>query len=81
MNYYQIFLKNGNSVFVQADYFYGAGSPDAILFKNKNTEGLVAYFKVEEIIGCTKINIEELEEVLNFWKENDSDGERNCCKK
>lgn len=79
MNYYQIFLKNGNEVFVQANYFYEFGSPRALLFFNKKgikDEELVAYFKVEEIIGCTKIEKEDLDEILNFWKENDSHGER-----
>ncbi len=74
MNYYLIFLKNDNKIFVQADYFYSVGSPDAVLFenKNKNSTELVAYFRAEELIGCTKINEEE----LDFWKENDDHGER-----
>jgi len=78
MNYYQIFLKNDNEIFVQADYFYDTGLLDALVFYNKSTEGeeLVAYFKIEEIIGCTKIEKEELDEVLNFGKENDDYAKR-----
>ena len=74
MNYYQIFLKNGNEVFVQADWFEIVGPPEGISFLIKGN--LVAYFKLEEIIGCTKIEKEDLDEALNFWKENDSHGER-----
>ena len=82
MNYYQIFLKNGNEVFVEADYFYETGSPNVLLFfnKNNNENELVACFKMKEIIGCTKINKEEVDEVLNFWKENDNNGERHSSK-
>ena len=78
MNYYLVFLKNGNRVFVQADCFHELGSPDCIVF-HKGKE-LIAFFVIEEIIGCTKVNKEDLDEVLNFWKENDEYGERNCCK-
>ena len=78
MNYYQILLKNGCNIFVQADYFYDSGSPDAIFFRTErgDCEELVAYFKLEEIIGCTKISKEELSNTLNFWKENDNYGKR-----
>lgn len=79
MNYYQIFLKNGNEVFVQADYFYDNGLLNAITFQNKKgikDEELVAYFKLEEIIGCTKIEKEEVDEILNLWKENDDYAKR-----
>ena len=74
MNYYQIFLKNANEVFVQADQFEIVGPPNAISFFVNGD--LVAYFKLEEIIGCTKIEKEEVDKILNPWKENDDYGER-----
>lgn len=70
MNYYLVFLKNGNKIVIRADCFHELGSPDCIVF-HKGKE-LIAFFTIEEIIGCTKVNEEE----LDFWKENDNDGKR-----
>ena len=74
MKYYQIFLKNGNEVFVEADWFEIVGPPNGVSFFAE--EGLVAYFKLDEIIGCTKVDKKEVDEILNYWKENDDDGKR-----
>lgn len=78
MNYYQIFLKSGRNIIVQADYFYetGSPSPDCIVFHNYKNKELVAFFTLEQVIGCMKINEEDLDYILNFWKENDEYGER-----
>lgn len=64
MNHYLIILKHGTKILVKADKFYIAS--DAMQFCNELTEELIAYFKTEEIVGCTKINIEELDDILNF---------------
>ena len=80
MNYYQIFLKYLNEIFVQADYFYNNGLIDVVVFQNKkdikDDEEPVAFFKLKEIIGCTKIEKEEVDKILNYWKENDDYGKR-----
>lgn len=78
MNYYQVMLKNGRNIIVQADYFYetGSPSPDCIVFHNYKDKELVAFFTIEEVTGCMKISKEDLDNMLNFWKENDDYGER-----
>ena len=81
MNYYQIMLKNGRNIIVQADYFYEteSSSSDCIVFHNYKNKELVAFFIIEEVIGCMKVSKEEVDYILNFWKENDDYGKRSYC--
>ena len=83
MNYYRIFLKDGNEIFTKADRFEIIESLKGISFfvNDKSSfvsEELVSYFDLEEIIGCIKISKTAFEEILEEVKENNN-GERNDC--
>lgn len=73
MNYYQIFLKDGNEIFTMADRFEIIESLKGISFfiNDKSSfmsEELVAYFDLEEIIGCIKISKTAFKEILEGSK-------------